>query len=360
MKLLDRIKNAIFEDDELEVMEKEQKQEIKEQIKEQKEEIARQIDVEKTIPKRSELSLEEELDLTLEDDEDEVISELPKREYRKTPVIFDEEDFIMEEENMSPARAYYDDDDDFETLEEPKKHLYGGYRDDKPREKFKPSPVLSPVYGYVGGASPILEKPRSKKKSSFNEMLKEEKKDKVTIDKVREKAYGATAIEEEKDLLYDMQSQETPAISKITIGDAEEYFEDLGLEYNVDYKDSAKAKETIETEEKPKRKIVKKTEEELQEEKIKINQDISLPELEDIPNLEETGPIESVDIDEVVEAEEDLEITKEQLKPKSADEIKKVKKITDVQLEPDTVIDDDEPDEKNLYDLIDMMYESKE
>ena len=28
-----------------------------------------------------------------------------------------------------------------------------------------------------------------------------------------------------------------PELDKITMGDAEEYFEDLGLEYNVDYKD---------------------------------------------------------------------------------------------------------------------------
>ena len=35
-----------------------------------------------------------------------------------------------------------------------------------------------------------------------------------------------------------------PAIDKISIGDAVEYFEDLGLEYDVDYKDLAKEKMT--------------------------------------------------------------------------------------------------------------------
>ena len=32
-------------------------------------------------------------------------------------------------------------------------------------------------------------------------------------------------------------NDDTPAVPKVTVGDAEEYFEDLGLEYNVDYKD---------------------------------------------------------------------------------------------------------------------------
>ena len=186
-------------------------------------------------------------------------------------------------------------------------------------------------------------------------MLKEEKREKVTIDNIRAKAFGETApVEEKDDLLYDMQSEDTPAISKITIGDAEEYFEDLGLEYNVDYKDSAKEKQTIR--DKKEEKIVEDEKIELPEVEEEIieeekTQDIGLPELEEIPNLEETQVLEPI---------EDLEITKEQLKPKSAEEIKKVKKITDAQLEPESVIDEDEPDEKNLYDLIDMMYESKE
>ena len=45
--------------------------------------------------------------------------------------------------------------------------------------------------------------------------------------------------ENEDNLLVDMtDSTSAPAVDKVTIADAEEYFEDLGLEYNVDYKDS--------------------------------------------------------------------------------------------------------------------------
>jgi len=35
-------------------------------------------------------------------------------------------------------------------------------------------------------------------------------------------------------------SEDKPEVKKVTVGDAEEYFEDLGLEYNVDYKDLSK------------------------------------------------------------------------------------------------------------------------
>ena len=240
MKLLDKIKDAIFEDDEFEEIEEEKheekietpRKEVKvrpEPVKETlKEEVVKQVDIEKTLPKRIEIPKEDEA-------RERVI---PKREHRKTPVIFDEEDFVLEDlEQQVPKREPV-------KKEEPKKPLYGGYKEDKAKEKFKPSPVISPVYGFVG-VSPILEQPRNDELSSFNEMFAKEKKEEVTLDDVRQKAYGIESQTTEDDdlgLLYDMQQDEAPAISKITLGDAEEYFDDLGLEYNVDYKDTSKEK----------------------------------------------------------------------------------------------------------------------
>ena len=58
-----------------------------------------------------------------------------------------------------------------------------------------------------------------------------------------------------------------------------------------------------------------------------------------------------------LQSTQELEITKEQLRPKTASEIKKVKNIKDLDVIED---DTEEPDEKNLYDLIDMMYETRE
>ena len=166
-----------------------------------------------------------------------------------------------------------------------------------------------------------------------------DKKEKVSLDSVRQKAFGVKEVDKDEDddlgLLYEMRQEEAPAISKITLGDAEEYFEDLGLEYNVDYKDDAKDRKT--------KKEASST--------IKNTRSTRNKELSDKVEKE-------IKIEKELESTKELEITKEQIKPKSAKEIKKVKKISDADLgmkdEPQ-----DEADEKNLYDLIDMMYESK-
>lgn len=313
MKLLEKLKNAIFEDDEFEELEKSD-EELREQKKEVKvEEVVKKIDIEKTIPKKIELPK----------DEEKVQKPLRREQHRKTPVIFNEEDFVMEEKKLPPKKEMI-------KKEEPKKPLYGGYKDEKPREKFKPSPVISPVYGFVG-VSPVLEKPRNDEVSSFNEIFAKEKKPEVTLDTVRQKAFGIESVQEDDDLglLYDMKNDDTPAISKITLGDAEEYFDDLGLEYNVDYKDSAKEKE----------KAVNKST------RSTKNKELSKQVEEEIKTQKE------------LESTKELEITKEQLKPKTAKEIKKVKKIADSDLGMKN--DGEEPEEKNLYDLIDMMYETK-
>lgn len=331
MKLLDKIKNAIFEDDEIEeteVVEKKPKEEKKEKEKDSfEDEVVKKIDIEKTIPKR--------IDIREEVEKREPV--LPKREHRVTPVIFDEEDFIMEDEPViKPKREI--------KKEEPKKPLYAGYKDEKPKEKFKPSPIISPVYGFVG-VSPVLEQPRSDDLSSFNEMFAKEKEETITLDSVRNKAYGNIAPvskhEQDEDddlgLLYDMKQEEPPAISKITLGDAEEYFDDLGLEYNVDYKDSRKEKSSANVSH------------------TKKNKDLIEQTETDLLSTDD----EIIDIEPKIETTQELEITKEQIKPKTAKEIKKVKKIKDLDISGDTK-DTEEPDEKNLYDLIDMMYESNE
>ncbi len=330
MKLIDKIKKAIFEEEEFE-----DEQEKTEEVKKPEvktfadDEVVKKIDIEKTIPKKIEVPKEEikKEEIEVEVSEKPIVKEIPKsimpkREHRRSPVIFDESDFIMEDEIEAMKNRQLPKKE-----EPPKKVLYGGYKEDKAKEKFKPSPIISPVYGFVG-VSPVLEQPRKDDTASYNEMFAKEKKEEVTLDEVRQKAYGIEKSKKEKEdddlgLLYEMKQDDVPAISKITLGDAEEYFDDLGLEYNVDYKDELKEKSTTS----------KKSLEGTQE-------------LTDL--LEEELKLENT---------KELEITKEQLKPKTAKEIKKVKKITDVDLDNE---ENDEPDEKNLYDLIDMMYESKE
>lgn len=312
MKLLEKIKNAIFEEDEFE-------EETKDSLPEEKpmptsDEIVKKIDIEKTIPKR--IEIKENLELEENKEEKPVL----KRE-RKTPIIFDEEDFVFDEpeEKLEVVSKH----------EEIKKPLYGGFKDEKSKGKFKPSPNISPVYGIVG-VSPVLE--HQKEESVEKHIFVQNKKEELNLDTVRQKAFGEQHEDDDLGLLYEMKKEdESPAISKITLGDAEEYFEDLGLEYNIDYKDDAKEKE-----------MLKGT-------RIEKNKDLS----EDIEKtLEKT-----LNIEELHDTKE-LEITKEQIKPKTAKEIKKVKKIEDADLGMSEEVE--EPEEKNLYDLIDMMYDAND
>lgn len=350
MKILEKIKNAIFEEEEFDEefageeetpkkkivrdeedeelrrkfrrkameerfkAEEEQKKKEAIEIPDSSEEIAKQIDVEKTIPKK-----EEKGEIPIKSVFDEPVKkQFPKRESRRAPIIFNDEDF----------------DDSVEKVNKPKleekekvatKTLYGGYRDDKTKEKFKPSPNISPVYGLVE-VSPVLNKSNNKSPKE-NHVYVPKKQEEVSLDEVRQKAFGNEPyFEEDEDLglLYDMQKDDKPAISKVTLGDAEEYFDDLGLEYNVDYIDKKPANKTPRS--------------------IK-NEELSKQVNGEIEKLEEEP-----------EALEELEITKEQMKPRTAEEIKKIKKIENADLEEK---ENEDPDEKNLYDLIDMMYDSE-
>ena len=317
MKLLDKIKNAIFEEEEefdetiSDTSSDSHDKKFKEKEKNLGEtiELVKKIDIEKTLTKRESKSENNEFPI-------------PKRELRRTtPIVFEEEDFEYEKPKAKLKPKVVEKP----LNEEENKVLYGGYKEDKPREKFKPSPIISPVYGFVG-VSPVLEQKRSSTPVESHVFTPEEP-EKMSLDEVRMKAYGAVNDTEDVGLLYEMESDDTPAISKVTLGDAEEYFEDLGLEYNIDYKDESKEKElrkAVETRSNKNKKLSDTITKEIQEE---------------------------------LEAIKDLEITKEQLKPRTAEEIKKVKKIDDINLKNAKI--DDEIEEKNLYDLIDMMYDSK-
>lgn len=120
---------------------------------------------------------------------------------------------------------------------------------------FKPSPIISPIYGILDKnykKEDVVSKREVRFTSSFA-------KERLNVDDVREKAFGVTVeeniksdekkevsrptfeVETTTNLLVDLSSDEAkPAVKDVTVGDAVEYFEDLGLEYNVDYLDASK------------------------------------------------------------------------------------------------------------------------
>ena len=152
-------------------------------------------------------------------------------------------------------------------------HEYGSYEKQKEKKEFRPSPIISPIYGVLDQnytKEEIVTKKEIRLTSSY-------KSRNIDVDSVRAKAYGnnddifdeeltsnkknqdhnqedenkndsvfATSDDtfKEEDSLLDISSNNTPSVPKVTMGDAEEYYQDLGLEYNVDYKDASHEKAT--------------------------------------------------------------------------------------------------------------------
>lgn len=197
---------------------------------------------------------------------------------------------------------------------------YGSYENKDEKTYFKPSPIISPIYG-------ILDKNYKKEdvvpKKSVR--ISNYSRSNVNVDDVRNKAFaekGEEILEEEEpvkqleveeeddNLLVDLNNErEKPEVKEITVGDAMEYFNDLGLEYNVDYVDvSNKKKKTTDL-------------------------------TDDIKNsMEPVAPVS--DLTPKIISEE---------KPKE----KETTPIVEVKNESSNPIEDDDD---NLFDLIDSMY----
>ncbi len=222
----------------------------------------------------------------------------------KFPMDFDDKDFEMDErkdkfevkeeivdlpkeepkyeEEVTPAVLYHEKRVDkvveYDYSEPEKVETYGEKSPSK--TGFQRSPIISPVWG-------ILDKNYRKEEIvTKREIRLTTNNQKADLDLVREKAYGDLAndisesiheeekndievLEDEKkeepkednnekdNLLYDLSENAQPSVKVVTMGDAEEYFNDLGLEYNVDYKVD---KEEVKEEEEPPIKVENKKE----------------------------------------------------------------------------------------------------
>jgi len=274
MKLLDKLKNALFEEEYVEV------EEVVKPTPKKKEKapIVKKIELPEKRKEPAKIN-KMERDFSFENDfeeEQEKISvsdrELLKPEGTfKFPMTFEEEDFKPEFEQMvvekpkpkvAPTPSVYEKKEEKVDLYQKRDYQlpeYGSYEKKEEKKVFRPSPIISPIYG-------VLD--RNYKKEEIvqkKEVTISGYKRKMDIDAVREKAYGDLTneiglsmdeeekkidelektldeFEEDDNLLFDMRDDSTPAISKVTVGDAEEYFQDLGLEYNIDYKDISKEK----------------------------------------------------------------------------------------------------------------------
>lgn len=298
MGIFEKLKNALFEEEYVEVEEKPKtkqapkkskpKETVREEIKDKyrdEKPIAKKV----VLPEKKETYAEELEEEVLEEDftveEPVVVKEEPaRRQFR----VMDDNDFAMDEppkryqvevepqivkviekEVVQPSRGYQSEKENlyqgripnqpYGSMESPK-NTVSDYRTYETRREesthFKPSPIISPIYGILDKnykKEDVVSKREVRFTSSFA-------KEKLNVDDVREKAFGNTIddelveepqkresvkptfeVETTSNLLVDLSSDESkPAVRDVTVGDAVEYFEDLGLEYNVDYLDANK------------------------------------------------------------------------------------------------------------------------
>ena len=282
MKIIDKLKNALFEEEYVEVEEKPKKKDLKKEIikeKSKKEKLTKEIE-EKPIAKKIVQPKEEK-----EEENDEHIGkslafDVEEKQEFKFPMVSDSEFEKQDEELENPEFLFDEEDYNRNKVYQPKvekkdnisKKLpqagiqkkeehkpygldefkletseYGLYEKKEDRTYFKPSPIISPIYGILDKdyrKEEIIPKREVRLTSTYA-------REKINVDDVRNKAFGIENDDVEKPTMdreeikretkIDLSSDnKMPEVKKVTVGDAEEYFEDLGLEYNVDYKDASK------------------------------------------------------------------------------------------------------------------------
>lgn len=135
-------------------------------------------------------------------------------------------DTIKAEEK--PATPIFFDDDYFKELEQPKQEVKSNYKKEKivPTEKkiFKPTPIISPVYG-------VLDKNYHKDEITSKKTTIKRSEESISIDDIRKKAFG-TLEDELETTLFGVNS----LLFREEIENKEEtdLFEDLTNEDTID------------------------------------------------------------------------------------------------------------------------------
>ena len=212
-------------------------------------------------PKQPDFKVMNDNDFKVEEfpPEPEVIRQ-PEPTYEREAVVQEEtpkvEERVIYRQEVREKSPYGIDEASKNLVQE-----YGrAYEKKEERGGFKPSPIISPIYG-------VLDKNYRKEdvREKRDVRLTSYSRDSINVDDVRNKAYAkaeeksikpvkeieklepeeAKPVFEEDDddsnLLVDLsKDNDKPSVKEVTMGDALEYFQDLGLEYNVDYVDASK------------------------------------------------------------------------------------------------------------------------
>lgn len=272
MKLFEKLKNVFFE----EVPEDEDEEELPQTFakkievpKKPVEPVRIREEVKPIVTLEEEKAKEESHRVKLEDEEEneEEVSQEEVEEEKKEesifPMMFDDDDFLEDkkmkemDDSLSRTSLHRDEEDNglyrgktetsyIESVRKPSYSYTKSYYEEKETKEFKPSPIISPVYG-------ILDKNyRKEEVVTKKETTITTSKSSFDLDSVRNKAFGSDdevisdkktreAKEEVEDKkIYDVNNNK-PQVNHVTLADADEYYNDLGLAYNVDYSDASRS-----------------------------------------------------------------------------------------------------------------------
>lgn len=306
MGLLDKVKNLFTEEVEEPIEKKVVKKEVKKEIKkEEPKEIKKEIFMqEKSVeiaPARKE---------TADIYEKEI--EEPKEEKAVLPKYFSDDAFLdlpkKKEENKTSRDILAND-----ILVESYKDKYKPIAKEKKTEKFKPSPIISPVYG-------VLDKNYKKEDIPSKVINNPYKSDKITVDDVRNKAFGTLEDELENTL-------------STNIFDSKPDIEDTGIDIFGELEKREEKNKDIEKEDLSRE--LEKQKQQIEEINEIINSNVS----------SEKKKVTSRKIDNILEELDEIE----ELIPNK----NKKTKIEDTKKDESA----DTLEEGDLFNLIDTMYE---
>ena len=279
---LSKMKSFLFDEEE----EKEEKVPVKKGFKKEKEMFK---------PKKEELEEIEELyinDISEEPETEGLKSRTTKVEKEFSFPDFDDDDFMVSDKKPEP-------------IIKPEKEevkpipLYQGSKRKEEFKRFKPSPIISPIYGLLDEEGNTVKEDRSD--FSYN--------DDISLDDVRKKAYGS-AQEDLEDTLKKLSTK--------TIEEAEEEMEKEQLSRS-------------------KNKVIKEKITSIAKDDVEIEDDDDDDMI--LPNVN----FKEIDVDK-----ESKSIKKEKVKKEESSKKKKQEDDDD---------DDDETKEQDLFNLIDTMYQ---
>lgn len=314
---------------------------------------------------------------------------------RETTALLDEE-FVEEVKKDDKPLPIYFSDEDFADLEKQKKveekketrempelrGLYNGKKEEVKKEEkksFRPSPIISPVYG-------ILDKNYKKDDITTKEVPKSTyKSDKVTVDDIRNKAYGVLEDDLESNLLdspiivenseetglnifEELETRESRNNKKDLLREDLEEKTDLSVELERQKQQIEEINEIIKNTISPdKEKVTSRKIDNILEELDEIEELIPTKETTDIEEDFKEEPVEEIKQEETEEIledsyEEELEDYDDDYDDDYEEELEDDSEEIEENMNTSEEIEDnkDELEESDLFNLIDSMYEKRD